>query len=55
MDGVINSAETFKRISKDEEFKQKCISKNIIESFLNNNPNYKIRNVTISKNTYTIL
>jgi hypothetical protein len=35
--------------------KQKCISKNIIESFLNNNPNYKIRNVTISKNTYTIL
>ena len=34
---------------------QRCIKKKHLEQFLINNPDYKIRNVAISKNTYTIL
>ncbi len=45
MDGVINSAETFKRISKDEEFKQKCLENRIVPEYIDPELRSKINEI----------
>ena len=48
MDGVINSAETFKRINESEEFKQKCLENRIVPEFIDPELRDKINEILSS-------